>query len=486
MAYGQARMLGDTIDPRLAAVDYSPYVNAANIQAQSIADLGKTVAGGIDQFTEYKKKQKEDEKMVMKSQRVAQAIGDLIPDLQPTIQNSLMILEDKERPLSERVAEASAISDILAFGTQEIRSRQDRQLQQNQIDAALQQSQYSAGARVDAATIKELAAQSQREEDRLYNEEKDYNNKSVFKPENLTTDAGIVTFKQNDFGVQVDANNRVITDFAKWVNSGGKEGTGEEYKIAPYAATQYPDGIQPQGYPMPTEGGEIDPVLLIDENDPKDSIRTTGNFAADTASPPSVQAGATAGQDIPTNLIPKADKPPTKGQEEAAYEKEKLKLVTTQALRTIDFYIDENGKPTNALGESVGFGEKLKTSVAKMAPYLGTQSGREQGQQKELIGLLEGDILEAAKYLKPASNLDLKRLEASRPGIENDAETWAKHLVKVREILNNRANYLSGKLPTENDGKEEVIPTVKTPQKTAEQIKRDQLKEDIRKFYMPK
>ena len=126
-------MLGSSIDPRLMLADYSGYVDAAKTKAQSTAAIGGAIQQLGSQFADYKKQQAEDERLVQKSKSVAKAIGDLIPDLQPTIQESMMILDDKEVPLSRRKAEAEAISNILELGINEVRNRQEVGMRQKEL-----------------------------------------------------------------------------------------------------------------------------------------------------------------------------------------------------------------------------------------------------------------------------------------------------------------------------------------------------------------
>ena len=47
---------GTRVDPRLGALDFSGFTNAANIQAQSMAQLGATIGGAIAERKENKKK----------------------------------------------------------------------------------------------------------------------------------------------------------------------------------------------------------------------------------------------------------------------------------------------------------------------------------------------------------------------------------------------------------------------------------------------
>lgn len=48
-------LLGSSVDPRLFVQDYSGFARAAEIQGQGMANLGKGIAQGIEQFQELKK-----------------------------------------------------------------------------------------------------------------------------------------------------------------------------------------------------------------------------------------------------------------------------------------------------------------------------------------------------------------------------------------------------------------------------------------------
>lgn len=146
--YGRGQMLGSGINPESFKQDYSGFSRAAEIQAQGLSNLGGSIAGAIKDYGEMKKSQQEDERAVQKSKSVAKAIGDLIPDLKPTLLNSLAILDNKELPLSQRKAEAEAISDILNLGIGEIRNKQQVEMEKDQnIRAArIKQAQIDAEA----------------------------------------------------------------------------------------------------------------------------------------------------------------------------------------------------------------------------------------------------------------------------------------------------------------------------------------------------
>lgn len=144
-------MLGSGINPESFKQDYSGFTRAAEIQAQGLQNLGQSIGGAIESYGEMKKRQQEDERAVQKSKNVAKAIGDLIPDLKPAIQNSLTILDDKELPLSQRKAEAEAISDILNLGIGEIRNRQSMQLERGKMKAEKDYREAQLQAAKDAA-----------------------------------------------------------------------------------------------------------------------------------------------------------------------------------------------------------------------------------------------------------------------------------------------------------------------------------------------
>lgn len=143
-AYGKGQMLGSGINPESFKQDYSGFANAAAIQAQGLSNLGQSIGGAIDDYGKIKKQQQEDERSVQKSKSVAKAIGDLIPDLKPTLQNSLLLLDNKEIPLSQRKAEADAISDILTLGIGAIGNQQKLALEKAQIEAATNEARLRA------------------------------------------------------------------------------------------------------------------------------------------------------------------------------------------------------------------------------------------------------------------------------------------------------------------------------------------------------
>ena len=236
-AYGRGQMLGTGIDPRLMTMDYSPFVDAAATQAKGIATLGANIGGAIAQVGDYKKQQAEDERLVQKSKSVAKAIGDLIPDLQPTIQESMMILDDKELPLSRRKAEAEAISDILNLGINEVSNRQEIALKQRQL--GLQEADLIQ--RANTAMLPEP---------------------SKWKPYDKTFEAGGVNYNVTGFidqnGFFKRADGRVFSSVMDAISTPvGESGDGMvlQPKGEEFPAEEFPDAV-------PIEGTPISPSLI--------------------------------------------------------------------------------------------------------------------------------------------------------------------------------------------------------------------------------
>lgn len=240
-AYGRGQMLGAGINPQLMAVDYSPFADAAATTAQSNAALASSIGGtiekGVNQFTDYKKQQAEDERLVQKSKSVAKAIGDLIPDLQPTIQESMMILDDKEVPLSRRKAEAEAISDILDLGINEVRNRQEVGLKQRQL--GLQEADLIQ--RANTAMLPES---------------------SKWKPYNETFESGGVKYNVTGFidqnGFFKRADGQVFSSVMDAISTPVGE-SGDGMVLPPKGeglpAEEFPDAV-------PIEGTPISPSLI--------------------------------------------------------------------------------------------------------------------------------------------------------------------------------------------------------------------------------
>jgi hypothetical protein len=249
-AYGRGQMLGLGIDPRLMAVDYSPFVDAAATTARSnvalASSIGGTIEKGVNQFTDYKKQQAEDERLIQKSKSVAKAIGDLIPDLQPTIQESMMILDDKEVPLSRRKAEAEAISDILNLGINEVRNRQEVGMRQKEL-----------GIR-EAANIAEMTQL-----------DRDYQNKaSQRQAKTVKVGEFDVAVVEDGFGNIYDpVTDRPITNLAAFAlnrDDFGPVDLPQDGMVLP--PREFPDGVPTNGVPVSPADFDYNQIPMLSED----------------------------------------------------------------------------------------------------------------------------------------------------------------------------------------------------------------------------
>jgi hypothetical protein len=73
---------GSKIDPRLGALDYSGYAKAGEIEGQAMADLGSSIAGGIEDYTAKKAESKAFEQSVKGSLAMGEVLMKNLPNEQ--------------------------------------------------------------------------------------------------------------------------------------------------------------------------------------------------------------------------------------------------------------------------------------------------------------------------------------------------------------------------------------------------------------------
>jgi hypothetical protein len=96
--------------------NYSGVVQSAQMQSQGMADIGKQIGGAITQVGDYFKQQKEKAKSVDTASRIAGLLESKAPDLIPGIGELKVTLEDQEIPLSQRIAAAESLFDLMKVG----------------------------------------------------------------------------------------------------------------------------------------------------------------------------------------------------------------------------------------------------------------------------------------------------------------------------------------------------------------------------------
>lgn len=492
--YGSGQMLGSGINPESFKQDYSGFTRAAEMQAQGIAGLGASIGGAIEDYGKMKKQQQEDERAVQKSKNVAKAIGDLIPDLKPTIQNSLTILENKELPLSQRKAEAEAIADILNLGIGEIRNRQDIGLKERGLK--IQEDEVAArnappppsfdfkevavpyvvnGVKGTIRMLEDANSGRVRTSDG-----KEYSNIEDAK-------AGRNPIRQVSSGIDAALELPMPTPeqpniYGTGTSVGGGPGV---LPNAIASAAEMPDGQGnlanaspvPVGSPTVTQQPKVDgpPGFTPDEVKPVEQKTTSRIITGEEAKtrlggdPNKRYNIEEKGKEITRFVEMPPDITPTEQRaiDEDKGKKLESKMAASAVIKTIDKFIDQNGNSNENLKSAVGYGEGLATGVSKYAPILGTQSPQNRADQKELRILVEKGLLEAAKDLKPISNTDLKLLLTNRPEITDPPELWSEFLNNLRSILNDPNSYLGSNAETQSN----ATPNTATPQSATEGLR---------------
>ena len=137
-------------------------------------------------------------------------------------------------------------------------------------------------------------------------------------------------------------------------------------------------------------------------------------------------------------------------QEQETQKSEKAKELESKGIvSTINRYVDAKGNPTQDLDDATGYFEEAATGIAKVAPFLGTQSPKSRASQQELSREIEKSIMSAAANLKPVSNFELKQLESRRPQISDPPEVWANYLSGVRDVIQKDKTRTDSEVPRE-------------------------------------
>ena len=121
MPYGKGGRLGESIDPRLMQADYSGFANAGMIQGQALANMGAQIGDVI-------KQRGEEEKFIKKSEKMAQDIADLIPELAPQANAALAALNDPDASRRDRMAMAESIKDTMQVGILGLQQKREQEM----------------------------------------------------------------------------------------------------------------------------------------------------------------------------------------------------------------------------------------------------------------------------------------------------------------------------------------------------------------------
>jgi len=136
--------IGDTIDPRINTVDYSPYLNA---QARATSSIGQGVASSLGVIGDVIKDRKEKKDVVKVSADKIDAAIKLFGDQGGYLVGIGEKLKDEEIPLSQRAALGGQIDEMLSLGIDKMRNDALMGLQREQLAmegrrVALQEREY--------------------------------------------------------------------------------------------------------------------------------------------------------------------------------------------------------------------------------------------------------------------------------------------------------------------------------------------------------
>jgi len=145
-------LLGSSVDPRLFVQDYSGFTRAADIQAQSMANLGSQIAGGIERYGEQKQERKKLDAGIKATVTGIESAIKMGKSLGIDVESSLTPYLDKINDPNVSPVEAAAyakeasntISNALGFG-----------MKANEM--GIDKARYEAGV---AARIAELQAEA--------------------------------------------------------------------------------------------------------------------------------------------------------------------------------------------------------------------------------------------------------------------------------------------------------------------------------------
>jgi hypothetical protein len=105
-------MLGVGIDPRFNQMDYSGFVNAANINAQAQAQLGRDIGGAISSVAQGSHQKKKENQVLnatkkaseMQIQSAMNLFGDTVPGFKEQAQAALTQMNDPSLSLFEQAS----------------------------------------------------------------------------------------------------------------------------------------------------------------------------------------------------------------------------------------------------------------------------------------------------------------------------------------------------------------------------------------------
>lgn len=463
-------LLGSSIDPRLFQQDYSGYVRAGEMQAQGVANLAQSIGGAIKDFAEEKKRINQD---IAKGKSALQFAKANYPELADRIDEIGKIFSDVNVSKAEQAAAGSQMGDFVTamIRGQEFNTEVDlkkRALDIQEAEALARNepkpvvydfepveipAEYGGQPGVLRADKDPRSGIIRASDGKLYRNEEDFKlQRNPIIQSNI--DAGLNT------GIPLTASD--IERRAIEINNALEiPDSNNAVEANPILLNDFPDGMPvatetpaPLGAPTMTKPPVIDalppgfvPKQVEQEKPIVTSRIVTGEEAERLGGDPNKKyVIREAGQEVTDISVLPPDITPAEERERAKDEAAKIETQRAGelAVKSINKFIDDSGNSNESLKRAVGYGEEIATGIAKIAPFLGTQSPQDRTNQKELAILVEKGLLDAASELKPVSNVDLQLLKRNRPEISDPPELWASWLKDVRNILGDPNSYKEG------------------------------------------
>ena len=458
-------LLGSTVDPRLFVQDYSGFTRAADIQGQSMANIGANVGSVIKGLGEDYKDKKQLEAGIKATVTGIESAIKMGKSLGIDVESSLTPYLDKINDPNVSPVEAAAyakeasntISNALGFGMKanEMGIEKERYKQATAARIAELQSEANKPGAIVEVNTPEGTQQMVRNPQT-----------GVLEPIQVAgqTPAAGITSALGDGppmdiptaeGIIIPANEGVISPDGTTVSYLGRQYTVDTGVLPTRPPNEQAASIDAGLSVAPAKGS-----IGFKPKETKEVKVITGPEAKAKGLDPAGTYEETYenGQRVGVQTI---TPPPTISQI-AQVEKSKADVKASEAkvqkaqrskdiaIKTMSDYVDAKGRPTERLNKAVGYGEEAATVAAEYAPIFGTQSGETRSDQDRLMRLVETDVLEAASLLKPVSNTDLLMLIKNRPTITKPTEVWTKYFSDIKQILSNPENYIS------SDGGSEV------------------------------
>ena len=496
--YGSGQMLGSGINPESFKQDYSGFTRAAEMQAQGITGLGKSISGVIDNFGEAKKEQKKVDaynKASAKSIEAAITLGNSygIAGAESTLRPFLEAYNDPNLSPIEKAALLDEGKAMVPNVFGRFDQSQANAIQKAQVDArnATPPSSFDFkeitvphivnGVRGTIRMLEDANSGRVRTSDgKEYSNIEDAKagrnpigqvNSGIDAALNLPIPPLTGNLNRDETAInnaqQLPSVNEMDNTPAIMLTGGMPDGQGNLANASPV----------PVGSPTVTQQPRVDgpPGFIPDEVKPVEQKTTSRIITGEEAKtrlggdPNKRYNIEEKGKEITRFVEMPPDITPTEQRaiDEDKGKKLESKMAASAVIKTIDKFIDQNGNSNENLKSAVGYGEGLATGVSKYAPILGTQSPQNRADQKELRILVEKGLLEAAKDLKPISNTDLKLLLTNRPEITDPPELWSEFLNNLRSILNDPNSYLGSNAETQSN----ATPNTATPQSATEGLR---------------